>query len=250
MFKEISDFLKRYLTPGVRIILFINVGVFIAQYTIIVLLGFYEEFTLLFCQIPYYAVIKYQIWRFITYMFLHGGGMHLIFNMLALWFFAPRLEMRWGTRGFLKFYFICGIGAGFVHAAYTLLLGQRVVLETGTVVRGMEAMVGASGAIYGILLAYALYWPNETVLLNFFIPMKVKYMVLLFGVFEFFGTVGPSGSGVSHITHLGGLLVAFLYLQGWKVFRGRSFFRRRKKRMIKRYYRDDDGRIYVEFDEE
>ena len=111
--------------------------------------------------------------------------------------------------------------------------------------------MGASGAIYGILFAYAFYWPDETVLLNFFIPMKVKYMVLLFGTLEFVNTIGGSGSNVSHITHLGGLLTAFLYLGGWRMFRGGGgFFGRRPHRMVKRYYRDADGHIYMEMEEE
>jgi membrane associated rhomboid family serine protease len=251
MFDEIRDFLKRYLTPAVMWILLINVGILLAQFTILTLLHLDEKFFLLFCQIPFYAVSKYQIWRFVTYMFLHGNGMHLLFNMMALWFFAPRLENHWGTKGFLKFYLICGVGAAIVHAIFTFIFGARGRIPSGEFVWGMEAMLGASGAIYGLLLAYAMYWPNETVLLNFFIPMKVKYMVLIFGIMEFFGSIGPSGSGISHITHLGGLLTAFLYLQGGRYLGGGGgLFRRGPKKVVKRYYRDPAGRIYIEFDKE
>jgi len=251
MFEEMRRFFRRYLTPAVRWILFINVGILLLQFTLLLMVGWDEKFVTFFSQIPYYAVWRLQVWRFVTYMFLHGGGMHLLFNMLALWFFGPRLESRWGTGGFLKFYLICGIGAAVVHADFTLLFGAKGLTETGKIVRGMQMMVGASGAIYGVLLAYALYWPNETVLLNFFIPMKVKYMVLLFGVMEFLGTIGASGSRVSHITHLGGLLVAFLYLRGWQRFGkfGGGFFRRHK-RIVKKYHRDPDGTIYVDYEEE
>jgi membrane associated rhomboid family serine protease len=250
MLDEIRDFFKHYLTPAVRWILFINVGIFLAQYTILLLLHLNEKFLDLFSQVPYYAVNRLQIWRFVTYMFLHGGGMHLLFNMMALWFFAPRLENHWGSRGFLKFYFICGVGAAIVHAVFTFIFGVRVHDASGKFIWGTEAMLGASGAIYGILLAYAMYWPNETVLLNFFIPMKVKYMVLLFGIMEFIGTVGVAGSGISHITHLGGLLTAFLYLKGGSFLGRGGLFRRRPKKLVKRYYRDNDGRIYIEFDKE
>jgi len=245
IFHEIRSFFRRYLTPAVRWIIFANVGILLFQYVVLMALGWFEKSMFLFCQIPGKAVFKLQLWRFVTYMFLHGSGMHLLFNMLALWFFGPRLESRWGTGGFFRFYFICGIGAAVVHAVFTLLTGQ-----------GGQMMIGASGAIYGVLLAYALYWPDHPVYLYFFIPMKVKYVVLLFGIVEFLNTIGTTGSHVSHITHLGGLLTAFLYLRGWRIFpnlfRG-GFFgggRRRPKRLVKRYYRDSDGRIYIDFDEE
>jgi len=250
---DIRGFFRRHLTPAVRWIFFINVGILILQFTVLLALGWEEKFLRYFSQIPYYAVWRLQVWRFVTYMFLHAGGLHLLFNMMALWFFAPRLEMRWGGARFLKFYFICGIGAAIVHTIFTFLFGNKVILETGGATRGMEMMIGASGAIYGILFAYAFYWPDETVLLNFFIPMKVKYMVLLFGTLEFVNTIGGSGSNVSHITHLGGLLTAFLYLGGWRMFRrggDGGFFGRRPRRMVKRYFRDADGHIYMEMEEE
>ena len=253
MIHEIREFLRRFLTPAVRWLLFLNVGIFLFTVTILTLFDPRDYFFKLFCQMPYLAVLRFQIWRFFTYMFLHADGMHLLFNMMALWFFAPRLEMRWGAKGFLKFYFICGVGAAVVHSIFTLFFGAKTLLPDGEVVRGVEYMIGASGAIYGILLAYALYWPDETVLLYFVIPMRIKYMVLLFGLVEFIGSVNRAGSHISHITHLGGLLTAFLYLRGWTLFRdgmGGGWFHRRSKRMIKRYYRDDDGRIYIEFEEE
>ena len=251
MIQEIRAFFRRFLTPAVMGILFLNVGIFLFSAIILPLFDTRSYFFKLFCQMPYLAVLRFQIWRFFTYMFLHADGMHLLFNMMALWFFGPRLEMRWGTRGFLKFYFLCGVGAAVVHSAFTLLFGTRT-LYNGEVVRGVEFMIGASGAIYGVLLAYALNWPDDTVLLYFVIPMRIKYMVLLFGILEFIGSVGRAGSPISHITHLGGLLTAFFYLRGWTLFRGGpgGFSRRRPKRKIKRYYRDSDGRIYIEFEEE
>ena len=250
-FSDIRGFFRRYLTPVVGWIIFINVGILVSQFTILLALGWDGKFFFYFSQIPYYAVRRLQLWRFVTYMFLHAGGLHLFFNMMALWFFAPRLELRWGGARFLKFYFLCGIGAAIVHSIFTFLFGHKFILETGGATRGLEMMVGASGAIYGVLFAYAFYWPDETVLLNFFIPMKVKYMVLLFGTLAFVNTIGGAGSHVSHITHLGGLLTAFLYLRGWRMFSGGGgFFGRGRRRMVKRYYRDADGRIYVEMEEE
>ena len=245
-FREIDRGLSRYLNPATKWIIIANVVIFLVQYVVLVILGLREIFTLLFCQIPFFAVQRFQVWRFVTYMFLHGGGMHLLFNMLALFFFAGRLEDKWGSKGFLKFYFVCGIGAAIVHALFTYLTSEP-----------FQAMLGASGAVYGILLAYALYWPEQKVLLYFFIPIKIKYLVVIFGLLEFMGTVGVSGDGISHITHLGGLLTAFIYLRGWNkisnLFGGGGGFRggpRGPRKVVKRYYRDADGKIYVEFDEE
>ncbi|MBN1899848.1 rhomboid family intramembrane serine protease [Candidatus Sumerlaeota bacterium] len=250
MLDEIQYFLKRWLTPAVRGIFLINIGIFLAQHTLLLLLKLNEPFLELFAQVPYDAISRFQIWRFVTYMFLHVGPLHLLFNMLALWYFAPRLESRWGSKEFLKFYFICGVGAAIVHAIFTFIFGAKGRLPSGEFVWGKYGMIGASGAIYGVLLAYAMYWPNETVLLNFFIPMKIKYMVILFCIMEFIGTIGAAGSGISHITHLGGLLTAFLYLKGGSFIGRGGFFRRGPKKLVKRYYRDNDGRIYIEFDKE
>jgi rhomboid family protein len=249
-FYDMNSFFKRYLTPAVKWILFINVGILLLQATVLQMAGLNNLFMNLFSQMPYFAVRRFQIWRFFTYMFLHGGGSHLIFNMIALWFFGPRLESRWGTKGFLKFYFACGVGAALVHAIYTLTFGYRVIYHD-EIVRGMIPMIGASGAIYGILLAFALYWPDQPVYLYMLIPMKIKYVMILFGVIEFINTIGASGSNISHITHLGGLVTAFIYLKGWRMIkmgRGGGFFKRGPKKVVKRYYRDSEGRIYYDFD--
>ena len=246
IFDDIRLFLRRHLTPAVMYILLINVAVLLFQFIVLNLLGLNRPFILLFGHV---ASRSYEVWRFVSYMFLHGGGMHLLFNMLALWFFGPRLESRWGTKGFLNFYFFCGIGAALVHTIFTLALSS---VSGG--INPAIPLIGASGAIYGILLAYALYWPNQVVYLNFFIPVKIKYLVIIFGVLEFLGTISGSMGDVSHITHLGGLLAAFIYLKGFrKIFRGGWPFkggRRRPKKMVKRYYRDKDGKIYIEFEEE
>ena len=237
--REIKGFFQQHLTPVVRWIFFINVGVLLMQYTVLAAIGWDGKFLYYFSQNPSLSIRRFQVWRFITYMFLHGDGMHLLMNMFALWFFAPRLEMLWGGRNFFKFYFVCGIGAAIVHVIWGFIFGKN------------DMMIGASGALYGILLAYAFNWPDDTVLMNFFIPMKVKYMVLLFGFVAFINSIGAraSGSNISHITHLGGLLTAFLYLRGWRFFK-KTFFRRSQKRLVKRYYRDANGNIYTQIEEE
>lgn len=112
------------------------------------------------------------LWQPISYLFLHGSLSHLFFNMLALWMFGGVLESVWGTRGFLKYYFLTGIGAGLSNCLLMPGMGQPII--------------GASGAIYGLLAAYGILFPNTTVFISFLIPIKAKYLVVIFGLFEFF----------------------------------------------------------------
>ena len=247
---SLHRFISRHVPPVTGWIIIANVFVFLFQYLILVPFNAIDRSIFLFSQIPYMAVQKMQVWRFVTYMFLHGSGTHLIFNMLALFFFGRGLESFWGWRRFLRFYLICGIGAALLHALAVYVFGGKTVLPTGESIRGLQIMIGASGAIYGILLAYAMLWPNTIVYLNFIIPMKIKYLVIIYGVISFVGSVGDSGGGISHVTHLGGLLTAFLYflVVGFKGGSAGGFSRRRTT--VKRYYRDSDGRIYVQYDEE
>ena len=148
------------------------------------------------------AVVKYfAIWQLVTYLFLHGGVWHLLFNMLTLWMFGTPLERDWGTRQFLKYYFICGIGAGVCDVLLNALMGNW-----GT------STIGASGAIYGLLLAFGVCYPNQTVLMNFLFPIKAKYMVMIYAAIELWMSVGVN-NGVSNIAHLGGMVVGFVYLK-------------------------------------
>jgi len=200
--REINLFLSRYLSPAVRAILVANVIIFLLY----ALLGRFRPFTIFFFLLwesPRLAVGHLFLWQFVTYMFMHAGPAHLFFNMLVLWFFAPRLEYRWGTARFLRFYFVVGIGAGVFHALFAYLTHNAD-----------SSMMGASGAIYGVMLAYAIYYPDETVLFYFVLPIKIKYLMIILGVITFFASIpGDAQGGISHVTHLGGLVVAFLYLQ-------------------------------------
>jgi membrane associated rhomboid family serine protease len=140
-------------------------------------------------------------------MFLHGGITHLLFNMLALWMFGSTLEQDWGTRRFLKYYFFCGIAAGVCVLAANAAIG-----DWGT------RTVGASGAIFGLLLAFGVMYPNQTVLMNFLFPIKAKYMVAIYAAIELLLTFGPN-TGVSTIAHLGGMLFGYVYLKSrWPRF--------------------------------
>lgn len=221
MWREINTFLGRWLTPAVRAILLTNVAVFLLYMLLAPL--FPDSIGRLFVflmQTPT-LVLRGCVWQLATYMFMHANFMHLLFNMLILWFFAPRLEYRWGSAKFLRFYLIVGIGAGLFHFGLSLLTG-----------RGNTPLLGASGAMYGIMLAYALYWPNDTVLLYFVVPVKIKYLMIVVGVFTFMASTTASGvGGISHITHLGGLAVALVYLMGGRWF-GRGGPRRRRPRVV------------------
>lgn len=147
----------------------------------------------------------YKPWQLVTYMFMHGGIGHLFFNMYTLYIFGSVLENIWGTKKFLTFYFVTGIGAALIHIAVQYLTGNFALT------------VGASGAIYGILMGYAMLYPDSV--LTLLIPpisMKAKWFVLVFaGIELLFGVTGTQ-AGVAHFAHLGGLVFAFLLLMFWK----------------------------------
>lgn len=142
----------------------------------------------------------FLIWQVITYLFLHGGFFHILFNMLALWFFGVELENVWGTRRFLFFYFLCGAGA----AVSNLLLGPLFAPPAPT--------IGASGAIYGVLIAFGMLFPDAPVFLYFLFPIKAKYLVAIFIAMELFYGVTGTQQGIAHFAHLGGALVGFIYI--------------------------------------
>ena len=157
--------------------------------------------------VPSYVVHRLWVWQLATYMFLHGGLFHILFNMLALWMFGTELEHMWGTRFFLKYYFVTGIGAGVLTTLFSLLpFGFAQSLQHSIV-------VGASGAIYGLLLAYALYFPNRPIYMYFVFPIPAKIFVLIMGAIAFYSSMSEGGGGVANATHLGGLLVGYLYLK-------------------------------------
>jgi membrane associated rhomboid family serine protease len=157
--------------------------------------------------IPRAVVEQYRIWQLVTYLFLHGDIVHIVVNMLALWMFGTELERLWGTRFFLKFYAITGIGGGVVTVAYALLPWSFA--HAGYAV----TTIGASGAIFGLLGAYALYFPERPIYIYAIFPVKAKYFVLLIAVISYLSSPG----GVSHTAHLGGLVIGYLYLKGLRV---------------------------------
>lgn len=166
-----------------------------------------QEIFSYFALVPVVVVKWFWVWQLVTYLFLHGDFNHILWNMLTLWMFGKDLEQAWGTRRFLQFYFICGIGAGLCVVVGNYLFGNP-----------NGATIGSSGAIYGILLAYAVLFPDVTMLFGFLIPIKVKYFVMIIGAIAFLSTFRSVNSNVSNIAHLGGMLFAYVYLKVPRLF--------------------------------
>ena len=189
------------LTPAVRILIAINVIGFVLSLAV-------PRLTIYFGLIPALVLQRGWIWQPVTYMFQHGGLFHLLFNMLALWMFGVELERLWGTRFFTRYYLVTGVGAAVTTLLVSLLPYEFAADMYQTVT------VGASGAIYGLLLAYALTYPNRPIYMYFVFPIPAKYFVLLIGAISFFSSLTETRGGVAHAAHLGGILVGYLYLMG------------------------------------
>ncbi len=173
----------------------------------------------------YIGASDFRPYQFVTYMFMHGSFAHLFFNMFALWMFGNAIENAWGPKRFLIFYFVCGIGAGLtqelvqyiqfsdIHNFQNVNLGGRIVPVEDYL--NMLTTVGASGAVYGILLAFGMMWPNSMIYLYFLIPIKTKWFVLIYGLLELF-TGFSSIDNVAHFAHVGGMVFGLLLILYWK----------------------------------
>ena len=154
------------------------------------------------------TIPHFQVWQLVTYAFLHGGTMHLLLNMYALWLFGSRMESVWGPRTFAFYYFFCVIGAGLI---------QLFVATLGAEQGGIYPTLGASGGVFGLLLAFGLTFPNERLMLIFPpVVLKAKWFVLLYGGIELIAGVTGTAAGVAHFAHLGGMLFGFVLLQYWR----------------------------------
>ena len=193
------------LTPAIKVLIIANVIAFVLDF-----LAPSAGLTRTLGLSPRDVLTQLHLWQPLTYMFLHAGISHILFNMLALWMFGVELERMWGTRFFAKYYFVCGVGA----AATTLALS----LLPGTIGASLfnSLTIGASGAVYGILLAYALYFPNRPIYIYMIFPIPAKYFVMIMGGISLLSSMG-GGGGVAHTTHLGGLIAGYLYLKGTRI---------------------------------
>jgi membrane associated rhomboid family serine protease len=193
-----------YFPAAVKWLLISNIALFVT-YFVAVRSGMAAVFHP-FGLIPADVLQSFALWQLFSYMFLHDpmGFGHILFNMLTLWMFGADLERAWGRQAFLRFYFLCGVGAGVCVVIANLFVGS---LNTRT--------IGASGAIYGLLLAFGVLYPERVVLFSFLFPIKTKYFVMIIGAIAFLSSFGASGSGVSHVAHLGGMGFGYLYLRGF-----------------------------------
>lgn len=216
------------LTPRTKLLIILNAG----AYLLLTIdrstqTGWMDQWLSL---IPAAVTLHYEVWRLVTYMFLHGADLlHIMFNMLMLWMFGSEVELRLGSGRFLRYYFLTGIGAGFC----SLLVGPF----------SENYIMGASGSIYAIILAFALFFPNRYLLLFFVIPVKARYLALGTICLEaYFSLASLAGreDGIAHIAHLGGVVIGYLLLRGRTILpdlrywylRGKANWLRRRFKVV------------------
>lgn len=181
----------------------------------------------------FFMASDFHLYQFITYQFLHGGFTHLFFNMFALWMFGCVIENVWGPKKFIFYYIFCGVGAGlcqefvqyisFAADGLTSLSSEQVLnvngqrLMTVDQIMNLSSTIGASGAVYGILLAFGMTFPNERIFIfPIPIPIKAKWLVAVYAIIEFVSAMSSVGDGVAHMAHVGGMLFGFLLILFWR----------------------------------
>lgn len=235
----------RMLTPVVKNLLIINVIFFIMTY--VILSVFHYDITK---DLGLYFIKSdnFRPYQFITHMFMHGNFGHLFFNMFALWMFGKNIEVVWGPKRFLIYYFVTGLGAAAFHTLvnyisyssnlnmlteeqmqyiYTngpdlWLSGQTFTIESMKKIHILLNVptVGASGAVFGLLLAFGMLFPNALIYVYFAIPLRAKYFVLLYGLLELYaGVLNQQGDNIAHFAHLGGMIFGLLFILLWKKYK-------------------------------
>ncbi len=193
--------------PVIKYLLISNIAVFLLQYFFLGMLRsgntalgdlFIKNFALFTINSPFF-----KPWQVFTYQYLHGGFSHLFFNMFALWMFGMELENLWGSKTFFIYYTVCGVGAG---------LANIFIAPLFTTIAPNVPTVGASGSIYGVLIAFGMIFPNRLIYIYFMLPIKAKYLVVIYILIEVFAVASQSQSGIAHMAHLGGGVVGFLYV--------------------------------------
>jgi membrane associated rhomboid family serine protease len=193
----VNQFSFPLLPRGVKCLIIATAAVWVVQ--LVPWLG--EKVTVFGALVPSLAIAHGQVWRLVTYLFLHSQDpFHIIFNMLALWMFGVEMEEFWGTKRFVTFYFIAGAGAGLF-----------------SVLQWDSFIIGASGAILALLTAYAYYFPGRTILIFFIFPVPVRLAVVIIGIMSLIGARSGAG-GIAYLTHLGGIAVALLYIKYYRSF--------------------------------
>jgi len=181
------------ITSGLKKLLIANIVIFILQQLV-------SNYLLNFFALWPITTGKFYLWQIVTSLFLHGGFMHIFFNMLILYMFGRDLEIEWGEKRFLTYYFICGVGESILCLMFDFITGNKF------------PSIGASGAIFGVLVAFAYLFPNRLIYLYFVIPVKAKYVIIGYVVLEIYLALFNKFDGVGHIAHICGALVGFIYL--------------------------------------
>ena len=206
-------------TDAIKLLISINFIIFVLQTISSSEILFFPLFGL----VPKLVWSEFMIWQPLTYMFFHGGVWHVLINMFVLWMFGSELERLWGKHHFLKFYFLTGIGAGVITMLFSF--------------NSITPIVGASGAVYGILLAYGLIYPNRKIYLYGIIPIKSIWFVISVGILAFISSINNS-SNVSHLTHLSGMVVGYFVLKN--PFRFREILFSIRKRFIEYNFKKEE----------
>ena len=216
----------RFLPPVVKHLLIINILVFLVDIT----LGNYGISLTRYLGLHYVSAERFFPTQYLTYLFMHANFTHLFFNMFALWMFGYTLENTWGSKRFLFYYLFCGVGAGLVQnivVAYEIWNFTQDGYPAWAVANFMNraVVIGASGAVFGILLAFGMMYPNMKIYLYFLLPIKAKYFVILYGLIELFSGFSRMGStNIAHFAHLGGMLFGFILILYWRNHRRNDFY--------------------------
>ncbi|HEV2618280.1 MAG TPA: rhomboid family intramembrane serine protease [Candidatus Acidoferrales bacterium] len=223
------------ITPAIKVLVLACTGVFLVQLLVRQFAGpavEYHDIELYFGLVPYGVTHALLIWQPFTYLFLHAGIWHILVNMFVLWMFGRDVERAWGQRRFYIYYFLCGVGAGAINIIV------KTILDPHGLGSALTPTLGASGAIYGVLIAAAVLFPHQRVLLiPFPVAISMRVYVGIMVAIEFFGTLGSGGDNVSHVCHLGGMLVGYLYLRrGSYLYASRNRISDWKRRRLARKF--------------
>jgi len=229
----------RILPPVVKNLLIINGLCFLATYALRNTIDLNDILGLHFITAQ-----KFHFYQFVSYLFMHGNPSHIFFNMFALWMFGSALENFWGSKRFLVYYFVTGIGAGIIqqlswtvelwnvlqpHIEMINLGGEELILKADFLNRLVT--IGASGAVYGLLLAFGMLFPNALIYVYFLFPIRAKWFVIFYGILELFNGVVGTNDGIAHFAHLGGMIFGIFLILYW-----RNKAKRKIKQMQQQYY--------------
>ncbi len=241
------------MTPMVKKLLIANLFIwFVVQVIIEGQFFSGQPFTLFFSFSPARLIESFNIWTPFTYMFLHATSpMHILMNMLVLWWFGGELEQKWGTRFFTLYYFVCGVGASLL---YSLIVVIAMLAKASQPILWTAPVIGASGAIFGLLLAFGIIFGERVIYLFMTIPIKAKYFVMIIGMIEIVSSLNTGVSGASstaNLAHLGGLVTGFLFLIFWTRYKGQKKTKKPKRggRKLKLVV-NNDNKVRVEDDDD